>query len=153
MNHLGFPIETVAVFVILSVGAIAIDLFAHRDNKPMSLKSAAIWSLFWVLISILFGAFLWVHHSSEAASLFFTGYALEKVLSVDNLFLMMAVFAWFKVPEGLRHRVFVLGDYRRDYFPHDFCRHRCRTVGIGADCGSGFCRHCRLYRRYDAASG
>ena len=34
MNHLGFPIETVAVFVILSVGAIAIDLFAHRDNKP-----------------------------------------------------------------------------------------------------------------------
>ena len=50
MNHLGFPIETVAVFVILSVGAIAIDLFAHRDNKPMSLKSAAIWSLFWVLI-------------------------------------------------------------------------------------------------------
>lgn len=78
MNHLGFPIETVAVFVILSVGAIAIDLFAHRDNKPMSLKSAAIWSLFWVLISILFGAFLWVHHGSEAASLFFTGYALEK---------------------------------------------------------------------------
>lgn len=68
MNHLGFPIETVAVFVILSVGAIAIDLFAHRDNKPMSLKSAAIWSLFWVLISILFGAFLWVHHGSEAAA-------------------------------------------------------------------------------------
>jgi len=109
MNHLGFPIETVAVFVILSVGAIAIDLFAHKDNKPMSLKSAAIWSLFWVLISILFGAFLWVHHGSEAASLFFTGYALEKVLSVDNLFLMMAVFAWFKVPEGLRHRVLYWG--------------------------------------------
>ncbi len=75
----------------------------------MSLKSAAIWSLFWVLISILFGAFLWVHHGSEAASLFFTGYALEKVLSVDNLFLMMAVFAWFKVPEGLRHRVLYWG--------------------------------------------
>ena len=109
MNHLGFPIETVAVFVILSVGAIAIDLFAHRDNKPMSLKSAVIWSLFWVLISVLFGAFLWVHHGSEAASLFFTGYALEKVLSVDNLFLMMAVFAWFKVPEGLRHRVLYWG--------------------------------------------
>ncbi|SOD65100.1 TerC/Alx family metal homeostasis membrane protein [Alysiella filiformis] len=108
-EHLGFPAETVAVFVILSVGAIAIDLFAHKDNKPMSLKSASLWSLFWVLVSVAFGVFLWVHHGSEMASLFFTGYALEKVLSVDNLFLMMAVFAWFKVPEGLRHRVLYWG--------------------------------------------
>lgn len=108
-EHLGFPVETVAVFVILSVGAIAIDLFAHKDDKPMSLKSASLWSLFWVLVSVAFGVFLWVHHGSEMASLFFTGYALEKVLSVDNLFLMMAVFAWFKVPEGLRHRVLYWG--------------------------------------------
>ena len=108
-GHLGFPVETVAVFIILSVGAIAIDLFAHRDDKPMSLKSATMWSLFWVFVSILFGFYLWIHHGSEVASLFFTGYALEKVLSVDNLFLMMAVFAWFKVPEGLRHRVLYWG--------------------------------------------
>ena len=40
MNHLGFPLETVAVFVLLSVGAIAIDLFAHKNDQPMSLKSA-----------------------------------------------------------------------------------------------------------------
>ena len=108
-GHLGFPIETVAVFVIFSVGAIAIDLFAHKDDKPMTLKSAALWSVFWVLVSIAFGGFLWLHHGSEVASLFFTGYALEKVLSVDNLFLMMAVFAWFKVPDGLRHRVLYWG--------------------------------------------
>ena len=108
-GHLGFPVETVAVFIILSVGAIAIDLFAHKDDKPMSLKSATMWSLFWIFVSILFGVYLWIHHGSEVASLFFTGYALEKVLSVDNLFLMMAVFAWFKVPEGLRHRVLYWG--------------------------------------------
>ena len=78
-GHLGFPVETVAVFIILSVGAIAIDLFAHRDDKPMSLKSATMWSLFWVFVSILFGFYLWIHHGSEVASLFFTGYALEKV--------------------------------------------------------------------------
>ena len=108
-NHLGFPLETVAVFIILSVGAIAIDLFAHKEDKPMSLKSAAMWSLFWVFVSVLFGLFLWLRHGSEAASLFFTGYALEKVLSVDNLFLMMAVFSWFKIPEGMRHRVLYWG--------------------------------------------
>ena len=108
-QHFGFPLETVAVFIILSVGAIVIDLFAHKDDKPMTLKSAVLWSLFWVFVSILFGVYLWVHHSSEAASLFFTGYALEKVLSIDNLFLIMAVFSWFKVPEGYRHRVLYWG--------------------------------------------
>lgn len=108
-QHFGFPLETVAVFIILSVGAIVIDLFAHKDDKPMTLKSAVLWSLFWVFVSILFGVYLWVHHSSGVASLFFTGYALEKVLSIDNLFLIMAVFSWFKVPEGYRHRVLYWG--------------------------------------------
>lgn len=109
MNHLGFPLETVAVFILLSVGAIAIDLFAHKNDQPMSLKSASLWSVFWVLVSLAFGGYLWVHHGSETASLFITGYALEKVLSVDNLFVMMAIFAWFKVPEGYRHRVLYWG--------------------------------------------
>ena len=108
-THLGFPLETVAVFVVLSVGAIAIDLFAHRNDQPMSLKSAALWSVFWIVVSLAFGGYLWFHHGSETASLFITGYALEKVLSVDNLFVMMAIFAWFKVPEGYRHRVLYWG--------------------------------------------
>ena len=108
-THLGFPLETVAVFVVLSVGAIAIDLFAHRSDKPMSLKSAALWSVFWIAVSLTFGGYLWFHHGSETASLFFTGYALEKVLSVDNLFVIMAVFSWFKIPEAYRHRVLYWG--------------------------------------------
>ncbi|MFC2417550.1 MAG: TerC/Alx family metal homeostasis membrane protein [Eikenella corrodens] len=108
-THLGFPLETVAVFVVLSVGAIAIDLFAHRSDKPMSLKSAALWSVFWIAVSLAFGGYLWFHHGSEMASLFFTGYALEKVLSVDNLFVIMAVFSWFKIPGAYRHRVLYWG--------------------------------------------
>ena len=109
VGHLGFPLETVAVFVVLSVGAIFIDLHAHKSDEPPTLKNAAMWSLFWVGVSVLFGIYLHIHHGAETASLFFTGYALEKVLSVDNLFLMMAVFSWFKVPEGYRHRVLYWG--------------------------------------------
>lgn len=108
-EHLGFPLETVIVFALFSLGAMALDLYAHRDDKPLSLKSAVLWSLFWIAVSLLFGGYLWWHHGSEMASLFFTGYVLEKVLSVDNLFLMMAVFAWFKIPEGMRHRVLYWG--------------------------------------------
>ncbi|MCD8549043.1 MAG: TerC/Alx family metal homeostasis membrane protein [Shewanella xiamenensis] len=108
-THIGFPPETVAVFLLLSVGAILIDLFMHRDDKPIQLKSAVMWSIFWVAISFAFAGFLYAHHGAEVASLFVTGYALEKVLSVDNLFVMMAIFSWFAVPDGYRHRVLYWG--------------------------------------------
>lgn len=103
------PIETILVFILLSVGAIFIDLYAHKDDKPLTLKSASLWSIFWILISIGFGGYLWWHHGSQVASLFFTGYALEKVLSVDNLFVMMAIFTFFKIPMEYRHRVLYYG--------------------------------------------
>ena len=108
-THIGFPAETVTVFVALSVGAIFIDLFMHRHDKPISLKSAALWSVFWVVVAMAFAGFLFVHHGAEVASLFVTGYALEKVLSVDNLFVMMAIFSWFSVPDRYRHRVLYWG--------------------------------------------
>ncbi|KMJ44614.1 TerC/Alx family metal homeostasis membrane protein [Xenorhabdus khoisanae] len=108
-THIGFPMETVAVFIILSVGALFIDLFMHRHDKPISLRSAALWSVFWIAIAFVFAGFLYVHHGAETASLFVTGYALEKVLSVDNLFVIMAIFSWFAVPDRYRHRVLYWG--------------------------------------------
>ncbi|STQ08570.1 Tellurium resistance protein terC [Enterobacter cloacae] len=107
--HLGFPTETVVVFVVMAVGAMFIDLFMHRHDKPVSLKSAAMWSVFWFSMAMAFAGFLYVHHGAEMASLFLTGYALEEVLSVDNLFVMMAIFAWFGVPDKYRHRVLYWG--------------------------------------------
>lgn len=106
---IGFPPVTVAVFVVLAVAALLIDLLAHRGDKAIGLKSAVMWSLFWIATALGFAAFLYASHGAEVASLFVTGYALEKVLSVDNLFVMMAIFAWFKVPDGYRHRVLYWG--------------------------------------------
>nr|WP_241021161.1 TerC/Alx family metal homeostasis membrane protein [Burkholderia sp. Ac-20344] len=94
-----------AVFVGLALAALLLDMVTHRDDKPITLARASIWSVFWVAISLAFAGFLYVRHGAEVASLFLTGYALEKVLSVDNLFVFMAIFAWFKVPDGLRHRI------------------------------------------------
>ncbi|MDX7990304.1 TerC/Alx family metal homeostasis membrane protein [Xenorhabdus littoralis] len=108
-THIGFPMETVAVFILLSVGALFIDLFMHRHDKPVSLRSAALWSIFWIAIAFVFAGFLYIHHGAETASLFVTGYALEKVLSVDNLFVIMAIFSWFAVPDRYRHRVLYWG--------------------------------------------
>ena len=102
---IGFPPMTIAVFVALAVIALAIDLFTHKSDKPVTLANAAIWSIFWVLISLAFAGYLYFAHGPTVASLFVTGYALEKVLSVDNLFVFMAIFACFKIPDALRRRV------------------------------------------------
>lgn len=108
-RSLGFPAETVFVFTLLSLGAIAIDLFAHRNNKKITLTNATLWSLFWVLVALLFACYLYLHHGNEIASLFITGYVLEKALSVDNLFVIMSIFSWFAVPNRYRHRLLYWG--------------------------------------------
>lgn len=109
VTHLGFPPLTVAVFVGLAIGAMLLDMVTHRGDKPVTLAKASLWSIFWIAISLGFAGFLYLQHGPQVASLFVTGYALEKVLSVDNLFVFMALFTWFKIPDGLRHRVLYWG--------------------------------------------
>lgn len=109
VEHLGFPLETVIIFVAVVAGSLFLDLFAHRKDAPVSLRSACLWSVFWVAVSVAFGGYLYAHHGADMASLYFTGYVLEKVLSVDNLFVIMAVFSWFSIPEAFRHRVLYWG--------------------------------------------
>lgn len=106
---IGFPPATVAVFAGLAITALVVDLATHRKDKPVTLLNASLWSIFWVLVSLAFAGYLKYSHGPETASLFLTGYALEKVLSVDNLFVFMAIFAWFKVPDEFRHRVLYWG--------------------------------------------
>ncbi|MCX8655811.1 TerC/Alx family metal homeostasis membrane protein [Gilliamella sp. B2840] len=108
-HSLGFPVETVLVFVGLSLTAIIIDLYAHHNDKPISLKNAIGWSIFWIAVALCFALFLYIHHGSTTASLFITGYILEKALSVDNLFVIMAIFSWFTVPNNYRHRLLYWG--------------------------------------------
>ena len=97
------------VFIIFAVAAFAVDFFAHKKDEKISLKQAALWSIFWIAVSVAFGGYLYLAVSSEAASLFFSGYILEKSLSIDNLFVMAAIFSWFKIPEIYRHRVLYFG--------------------------------------------
>ena len=97
------------VFVIFATAAFTVDFFAHKKDEKISLKQAALWSIFWIAVSVAFGGYLYFARGSETMSLYFAGYILEKSLSVDNLFVMMAIFSWFKIPEIYRHRVLYFG--------------------------------------------
>lgn len=105
----GYAPWEVIPFIIIVFGALWIDLFAHKNDEPVSLKNATIWSIIWVLVSVGFAGYIWQNHGAEKASLFLSGYLLEKSLSVDNLFVFMAIFASFSVKDEYQHRILYFG--------------------------------------------
>ncbi|MCW8331278.1 TerC family protein [Photobacterium sp. SDRW27] len=105
-------------FAVLTVFMLALDLYQTRGGN-VTIKKAAIWSLFWVALALVFNFVIYLYWpqmapessytNSEAATAFLTGYLLEKSLSVDNLFVFALIFGQFAVPEALRPRVLMLG--------------------------------------------
>jgi len=100
---------SLAAFFGLVILCLLADLHAHKNDEAISLKNAAAWSLFWVVLSLVFAAYIGIWHSPEHASLFLAGYFLEKSLSVDNLFVIMAIFGSFAVKDAFQHRVLYFG--------------------------------------------
>jgi tellurite resistance protein TerC len=95
------------LFVLASI-ALDLGVFNRRLHK-VSLREAGFFSLLWVALSILFGVGV-LHYSGRQAGLeFFTGYLIEKALSVDNLFLFLVIFRTFAVDERVQHRMLEWG--------------------------------------------
>ncbi len=97
---------------LLFVGAcLAVDLFGfNRKAHAVSMKEAAWTSLFWVGIAAAFGGFVYFEFGAQSAAEYYTGWMIEKALSVDNLFVFAFLFGtYFNVPRELRHRVLFWG--------------------------------------------
>jgi len=110
MNQfIGYPISTLIVFIVAIASLIAFDFFSHRKNEVISLKSSVCWSSFYVACAMAFAGYLYVSHGAESASLFLTGYSLEKVLAFDNLFVFSLIFTYFKIPEEKHHSALYWG--------------------------------------------
>jgi tellurite resistance protein TerC len=95
------------LFVLL---ALALDLGVfHRRSRKIGLREAALWSLAWISLSVLFGIGILRYSGHQKALEFFTGYLIEKALSVDNLFIFLIIFRTFAVPPRLQHRILAWG--------------------------------------------
>jgi len=89
---------------------ILIDLFGHvRKAHEPTIKEAALWSAFYIAIAFLFGGILFLRHGGTFAGEYFGGYAVEKALSVDNIFVFIIVLASFKVPRIYQQKVLLYG--------------------------------------------
>ena len=105
-----FPHWAWAVFGAFIVTMLALDLGVfHKHDKPVPFREAVAWSVVWIaLAGAAFGG-IWAWHGQEKAQLFSAGYLLELALSVDNLFVFILIFTFFKIPEKYQHRVLFWG--------------------------------------------
>lgn len=104
-----YSLADLALFGAVLAAALVADLFAHKRDEPVSVRDAAAWSVAWVTLGFLFAAFVGYRHGADRSALYLAGYLLEKSLSVDNLFVFMAIFASFSVKDCYQHRVLYYG--------------------------------------------
>jgi len=98
------------LFNLLVVGLLLLDLLVlNRRAHAIQLKEALGWSAFWVTLSLCFNYFVYRTMGHEAGVQWLTGYLVEKALSVDNLFVFLLIFTYFKVPAEYQHRILFWG--------------------------------------------
>jgi tellurite resistance protein TerC len=98
------------LFAVMVVGALALDLGVfRRDARPVSMKEAGIWTAVWVSLALSFNGFIVYQSGTERGMQFLQGYLLELALSVDNVFVFLVVFRYFRVSQADQHRVLFWG--------------------------------------------
>lgn len=96
-----------ALFVLMML-ALDLGVF-HRKSHTVGMKEALAWSGVWIALALVFNAGLWLWQGHDKGLEFLTGYVVELSLSVDNLFVFLLIFAYFKVPAQYQHKVLFWG--------------------------------------------
>ncbi len=103
------PVYWIA-FNLLILALLALDLGVfHKKAHVVSTKEALIWSVVWISLAMLFNGLIYTLMGSDAALKFFTGYLIEKSLSVDNIFIFILIFGHFHVPQLYQHKILFWG--------------------------------------------
>lgn len=104
---------TVVFWVVFGVVVglcIVLDLFVfHRHAHEVRFKEALAWAITWIMLAMLFNLGIYFWHGDQRAVEFLSAYLIELVLSVDNLFVFLVIFDYFRVPAAYRHRVLFWG--------------------------------------------
>jgi tellurite resistance protein TerC len=104
------PLWAWAAFIVFVIAMLALDVFVlHRSAHEVSLREAGIWSTIWITLGLGFAGLVWAWAGSSTAQAYLAGYLIEKSLSVDNIFLFVAIFSAFAIPARYQHRVLMFG--------------------------------------------
>jgi tellurite resistance protein TerC len=98
------------VFSVVVLLMLALDLGVfNKKSHSISSKEAVTWSLIWISLAMCFSGFIYLTSGAESFAKFQSAYWIEKMLSVDNLFVMILIFGYFNVPDKYHHKVLFWG--------------------------------------------
>jgi tellurite resistance protein TerC len=98
------------IFNVFVLTMLVLDLYVlNRKSHVVKVKEALLWSAFWIGLAVAFNLLVWHWKGKQAALEFMTGYLIEESLSVDNLFVFMLIFSFFKVPNEYQRKVLFWG--------------------------------------------
>lgn len=98
------------VFNVFIVAMLIVDLAVfNRKEHEITIKESLVWTAIWISLSVVFGIGLYFYMDPQSSLNFFTGYLIEKSLSIDNIFVFILVFSYFGVPAKYQHKVLFWG--------------------------------------------
>lgn len=97
-------------FNVVVIGMLVLDLGVfHRRAHTVTMREATVWSVIWIALSLVFNLVIYATWGARPALEFLTGYLIEKSLSIDNIFVFVLIFSYFRVPSEYQHRVLFWG--------------------------------------------
>lgn len=97
-------------FVVFIIALLLLDLGVfHKNSHEVKFKEAVMWSVIWIALAMIFNVIILQWRGQEDFMLFLSGYVIEKSLSVDNLFVFLLIFTYFKVPGQYQHKILFYG--------------------------------------------
>jgi tellurite resistance protein TerC len=109
-DWLGTPAWFWLAFLSLVVALTAFDLgILHKEDKEISIGESLRLSVFYISVALLFGAWVWYARGPEPGMQYFTGFFIEKALSIDNVFVISLIFSYFAIPAKYQYRALLWG--------------------------------------------
>ena len=107
---LGTPVWFWLAFIGLVVALTAFDLgLLHKEDREMGISESLKLSAFYITIALAFGVWVWIEKGADLGMKYYTGFFIEKALSIDNIFVISLIFGYFAIPRRYQYRALVWG--------------------------------------------
>jgi tellurite resistance protein TerC len=107
---LGTPVWFWLAFIGLVVALTAFDLgLLHKEDREMGISESLKLSAFYITIALAFGVWVWIEKGADLGMKYYTGFFIEKALSIDNIFVISLIFAFFAIPAKFQYRALLWG--------------------------------------------
>ena len=109
-GFLGHPAWIWLAFVGIVAALLAFDLgVLHKDDREIGVRESLLLSAGYISVALLFGAWVWWYLGAQSGMDYYTGFMIEKSLSMDNVFVIALIFSFFAIPRHYQHRVLFWG--------------------------------------------